>query len=149
MKTTGQITYEAYAENTGWKSAISGARLPPWDGQIEAVKAAWEAAAKAARAYIQPPRPVIPYDPTRAYLIDELLWSATARCECGSGLAYHKDAGEIMEGAWRCGAAMMRALPEPDPKHGTHALLPFHMYEIKSEEQPSAGGKNTRPQAVL
>lgn len=47
MKTLGQVAYEAYAESTGWKSAISGAPLPTWDAQADVIKTAWEAAANA------------------------------------------------------------------------------------------------------
>lgn len=43
----GQLAYQAYAASTGWKSAISGAPLPQWNDQAQAVKDAWEAAAEA------------------------------------------------------------------------------------------------------
>ncbi len=48
-KSLGQIAYEAYCATTEWKSAISGAPLPPWEMQKEPVMAAWEAAAEAVR----------------------------------------------------------------------------------------------------
>lgn len=143
-KTVGQAAYEAYAGSTGWKSAISGAALPQWDAQAEAVRAAWEAAGKAARAWIAPPLPVVPFDEARVYKPEELRFSARARCRCGAGLAYDKDSHDI-RGAWRCAAAMMHTLPTPDPFDGQHVELPFMFYEIKSEDQPSAQGATTRP----
>ena len=39
--------YEAYCGTTGWKSAITGADLPPFDSCPGAVKEGWIAAAKA------------------------------------------------------------------------------------------------------
>ncbi len=51
MTTAGQTAYEAYAGSTGWKSAISGAPLPTWDAQADAVKTAWEAAGDAVMMY--------------------------------------------------------------------------------------------------
>lgn len=146
IPTIGQIAYEAYATSTDWKSAISGAPLPQWEAQADVVRAAWEAAGAAARAYIPPPPEVVPFDPTRAYLADELRFAATSRCTCGAGLAYHRDAHEIRDGAWRCSAAMMHALPTPDPFAGQHKELPFMVYEVKSEDQPSAQGATTRPE---
>lgn len=41
-----RIAYGAYCETTGWKSAITGANLPPYDNNIEAVKIGWRAAVK-------------------------------------------------------------------------------------------------------
>ena len=43
----GKKAYEAYCGTTGWKSAITGADLPPFDNCPEAVKKGWIAAAKA------------------------------------------------------------------------------------------------------
>jgi hypothetical protein len=42
-----KIAYEAYCETTGWKSAISGADLPPFEKTPQAVQTGWIAAAKA------------------------------------------------------------------------------------------------------
>jgi hypothetical protein len=41
----GRVAYEAYCETTGWKSAISGAALPPFDKTPDAVQKGWIAAA--------------------------------------------------------------------------------------------------------
>jgi hypothetical protein len=46
-KTYGQIAYEAYFESCGGKSLISGAPLPEWPAQSDAIKKAWEAAGDA------------------------------------------------------------------------------------------------------
>ena len=47
MESMGKIAYEAYCENTGWKSLVSGSQLPPWCDLSLAIQAAWEAAANA------------------------------------------------------------------------------------------------------
>ena len=39
--------YEAYCGSTAWKSAITGADLPPFEKCPESVKKGWIAAAKA------------------------------------------------------------------------------------------------------
>lgn len=43
----GQIAYEAYCENTGWRSLITGDRLPSWNQQDAALQSAWNVAALA------------------------------------------------------------------------------------------------------
>ncbi len=52
-KTIGQLAYEAYAGQTGWKSAVSGAPLPQYDAQAEAVVMAWEAAGSAVQDHMR------------------------------------------------------------------------------------------------
>lgn len=47
LSDSGKTAYEAYAANTGWKSAISGATLPPWDQQNVLIQESWFAAAHA------------------------------------------------------------------------------------------------------
>lgn len=42
-----QIGYEAYCNYTGWKSAVTGAPLPPWSNLPGGVANAWFATAKA------------------------------------------------------------------------------------------------------
>lgn len=37
----GKIAYEAYCDSVGWRSAISGAKLPTWQDQNEQIKQAW------------------------------------------------------------------------------------------------------------
>ena len=46
-ESSGQVAYEAYCASTGWKSAVSGAQLPAWGDQSEAIRDAWEAAGRA------------------------------------------------------------------------------------------------------
>lgn len=72
----------------------------------------------------------------------ELIYSASARCECGAGYAYPKNVGGF--GSWKCSRILKgdeTALP-PVMHSGD---LPFTFYEIKSEGQPSANGATTRP----
>lgn len=39
--------YEAYCGQTGWKSAVTGADLPPWDNCPKAVRQGWVAVVEA------------------------------------------------------------------------------------------------------
>lgn len=71
---------------------------------------------------------------------DDLVYSATAVCECGHGLAYPKDCGPGHY--WDC-SAILKGVAYPDLKHT--AKLPFAFYDVKSENQPSANGATTRP----
>lgn len=52
MQSLGSIAYEAYCENTGGVSLISGAKLPTWDALSAEIRAAWEAAADAVSSRI-------------------------------------------------------------------------------------------------
>lgn len=76
---------------------------------------------------------------------NELVYSAIARCQCGAGLAYAKRSGP--DGYWDCSAVLTgRAAPKGQPGSVVHShQFPFAFYEIKSEQQPSAGGATTRP----
>ena len=47
MTELGKINYEAYCAASNGKSLISGADLPNWDDQDEAIKTAWDAGAQA------------------------------------------------------------------------------------------------------
>jgi hypothetical protein len=49
MPDLGQIAYEAYCAQTGWKSLISGAALPPFAELKTPIQEAWRAAAQAVR----------------------------------------------------------------------------------------------------
>lgn len=75
-----------------------------------------------------------------------LVYAATSRCPCGAGLAYPTDA-DPFTGAWDCSAILTgAAIPTGQPDAVKHtALLPFIFYAIKSERQPSANGRTTRP----
>ncbi|MGN6206035.1 hypothetical protein [Humibacter sp.] len=82
---------------------------------------------------------------TKTYTDAELRYAATARCPCGAGLAYPLDAG--LHGAWDCADILTgRAVPSGQEGSVTHTdRLPFAFYEVKSEDQPSAQGRTTRP----
>lgn len=78
----------------------------------------------------------------------DLIYAAEARCPCGAGLAYEKDAGPYGDKAvWDCSAILLdAAIPSGQPGSVQHTgQLPFVFYDIKSEKQPSAGGVTTRP----
>lgn len=53
MKSLGQIAYEAYCENTNWKSLISGQQLPQWKDVKPEIQRAWESAANAVWVFVQ------------------------------------------------------------------------------------------------
>lgn len=82
-----------------------------------------------------------------AFADDELRYAATKRCPCGAGLAYPTGIG--MHGSWDCSDILTgRAAHSGSPEAKTHTgRLPFAFYEIKSEDQPSADGRTTRPGA--
>lgn len=73
--------------------------------------------------------------------LDELRFSAGARCTCGLGLAYPKDCGGFHY--WSCSGVLLGTAD----KAVKHDQLPFMFYSVKSEDQPSAGGRTTRPEA--
>lgn len=72
---------------------------------------------------------------------DELIYSAYSRCKkCGAGLAYPKDCDTHHE--WTCSEVLKGTEAYACHRHDAY---PFIMYEIKSENQPSANGATTRP----
>lgn len=77
-------------------------------------------------------------------LAERLVYSATARCVCGSGLAY--DLAAPAEAArhgckpWACAAVLLGT--QTDPTHGM--MLPLLMREIKEEGDPTLLGQTTR-----
>lgn len=70
-----------------------------------------------------------------------LVYAATARCPCGLGLA-HEVGASPPQGYWDCSGILLGTADE-NVQHT--AKLPFIFYEIKSEHQPSAEGRTTRP----
>lgn len=73
----------------------------------------------------------------------DLRYAATTRCQCGAGMAYPKNMSNPIQGAWTCSAVLLQEGSQDqhdDP-------LPFAFYEVKSEDQPSAGGRTTRPKS--
>lgn len=86
--------------------------------------------------------------PDERYFTDaELIYAAYARCPCGAGLAYVKDALKLDMRYWDCSAILKgEAIPKGEEGAVTHeAKLPFVFWEVKSEKQPSAHGATTRP----
>jgi hypothetical protein len=73
-----------------------------------------------------------------------LTYAAFARCPCGAGMAYDPvgESGKPFGGYWDCSAILL-GVADKSVKHS--AQLPFAFYEIKSDQQPSAGGATTRP----
>lgn len=79
-----------------------------------------------------------------------MTFAATARCQCGAGLAYDDTCVvQPFRGPsyWDCSAILLGdAIPmgqDGSVQHSDH--YPFAFYEIKSENQPSAQGATTRP----
>lgn len=70
---------------------------------------------------------------------DELIYAATSLCPCGHGVAYPK--GCNPHHYWDC-SAILKGIADPGVQH--IGKLPFALYEIKSEGQPSANGATTR-----
>lgn len=69
----------------------------------------------------------------------ELVYAAIARCKkCGAGMAHPKDCDPWHQ--WTCSSVLKGIGTDKG-----HEALPFSMYEVKSEEQPSANGATTRP----
>lgn len=77
--------------------------------------------------------------------LDELIFSAGARCICGAGLAYPKKVG--VHGSWICSDILLgRAIPKTEEGSKQHdGNFPFAFYSIKSENENSAEGYTTRP----
>lgn len=80
-----------------------------------------------------------------AFNDSELRYAAFLRCECGAGMAYPKDSPA--RGSWHCSEILkLTALPANHPDSKTHTgAMPFAFWEVKSEDQASAGGATTRP----
>lgn len=83
--------------------------------------------------------------------IDRLVFAASSRCCCGHGMAYDPtgvlgaDDGPFKRPSqWDCSAILLGIA---DPVHYHDAPMPFAFYEVKSENQPSAGGHTTRTPA--
>lgn len=77
--------------------------------------------------------------------VKSMTFAATKRCLCGAGLAYDKTCvEEPFRGPsyWDCSAILLGTADE-GVQHT--ARLPFDLYEIKSDNQPSANGATTRP----
>ena len=88
-------------------------------------------------------------DELRAKGIEKrMVYAAYDRCPCGAGLAYDplfEDETSVFKGPlsgyWDCSAILL-GTADQSVKHT--AKLPFAFYNVKSEQQPSAGGATTR-----
>lgn len=79
-----------------------------------------------------------------AFSPSELVYAARVRCgKCHAGMAYPKDSG--MHGAWVCSAVLLSGDRGIKCSVAHDRARPFSMYEITSENQPSARGATTRP----
>lgn len=87
-----------------------------------------------------------PSNPVAPLEAKDLTYAATARCRaCGAGLAYAEDRPTLpfmIPSQWDCSAVL---LGEVVDNVAAHDAYPFAFYEIKSEDQPSANGRSTRP----
>ena len=88
------------------------------------------------------------WTPKELYAEAELTFSSDARCPCGAGLAHPTGCGS--RHYWDCSDILMGlAILKDEPGSVQHTgQLPFTFYEIKSEAQPSAGGRTTRRAVV-
>lgn len=76
------------------------------------------------------------------YTDRDLLYSATARCWCGAGLAY--PSGHNV-GAWKCARSLRGEVPEHE--HDSYARI---FYKIREETSiRNAGGATTRPSGTV
>jgi hypothetical protein len=83
---------------------------------------------------------VLSGDHAAAFSADELRFVAFHRCPCGAGMAYPKNGS--VRGAWHCSAVLRGTAASTAIAHSPPLL--FSVYEIKSENQPSANGATTR-----
>lgn len=79
----------------------------------------------------------------------DLLYSATARCRCGAGLAY-PHATTNMHGSWDCSAVLKGEIPDVPEEHGKHDSLPWMFYKVREETSiNNRGGATTRPAGTI
>ena len=83
-------------------------------------------------------------DGGQSYKDSDLVYAAYERCLCGAGMAYPKGCG--MHHCWDCSDILTgRAVPSGQVGSVKHSdQKPFVFWNIKSEQQPSAGGATTR-----
>lgn len=77
----------------------------------------------------------------------ELMYSATARCKCGAGLAYPMD----HDAAWKIGAwVCSHALKNEDANPEEHQSFPWSFYKVREETSVfNSGGHTTRPPGTV
>jgi len=77
------------------------------------------------------------------YTDSQLIYSATSRCRCGAGKAHPRETNPL--GNWECSDLLTgRAELDPDRLDQHTGAMPYTFYEVLSEDNPSAMGKNTR-----
>lgn len=93
----------------------------------------------------------------------DLVFAAFSRCRCGAGLAYARehDLRKPFSNAWYCSSVLLDTseqgyevikegglfggrIMRGDDGVEHDGAYPFNVFEIKSENQPSAGGASTR-----
>lgn len=76
----------------------------------------------------------------------ELLYSATARCRCGAGVAYPLDHQRALQmGAWVCSAVL-----KEDVDVGQHDSFPWAFFKIREETSiNNRTGCSTRPPGTV
>ncbi len=90
----------------------------------------------------------------------ELMYSATARCRCGAGLAHPLDHDLAMKiRAWVCARVLRgegQAVDQTisalggDPPPGDHDSFDFAFYKIREETSVNnTGGRSTRPPGTI
>jgi hypothetical protein len=74
-----------------------------------------------------------------------LLYAATARCNCGAGLAYPLDSRSAVQmGAWVCSRVLRGEVPLDEESR--HDRLPFALYKVREETSiNNESGATTRP----
>ena len=82
------------------------------------------------------------------YTDRDIIYAATARCQCGSGVAYPLDhAAALKSGAWTC-ARKLRGEVEGDVF--PHDVLPFIFWKVREETSiNNHGGHTTRPSGTV
>lgn len=91
-------------------------------------------------------RPTEQPKPKATFTDFELLYSATAHCKCGEGLAYPLDHDEAMKAsAWVC-AKVLRGESSP----AEHDAFPFAFYKVREETSINNRTKQTtRPPGTI
>ena len=79
----------------------------------------------------------------------ELIYAATARCNCGAGLAHPLDTAKSFKlRAWLCAKVLKGEVPEAEL--GQHDSFPFAFYKVREESSiNNASGETTRPDGTV
>ena len=79
----------------------------------------------------------------------ELIYAATARCQCGRGVAHPLDTRKALQlGAWVCSGVLKGEIPEADS--GQHNSFAFAFYKVREESSINNDSKaTTRPAGTI